>query len=223
MSERTELSYTTRTPDVEPNFDRQYLERLIGRDPATEEHFIRYFGDLIRIVVLSRAGAWNLVEDVRQETFLRVLRMLREQGGLERPERLGAFVYSVCRRVLAEQIREQADLSKENPDYQPRCRMLLDESLIRQESRREIEKALKDLTPLERDAIRMVFLEERDRDEVRRRLGLSADYLRVILCRAKARLRERLKRTGTILASKSSRYNGTPHASATQRGSKITD
>lgn len=208
-------------------FDQTYLKRLIEGDSATEAHFIRHFGDVIRLTVLARVGSWRLVEDVRQETFLRVLQLLRRQGGLDRPERLGAFVYSVCRRVLAEHIREEAEsrsagqLGQSEPSY----RMLLDERLIRREHRREVARAMKDLAPVEREALRLVVLEERDRKEVGRRLGLSADYLRVVLHRAKARLRERLAGGKGVFALSLKSYDGTwrPSETATGRKSRINE
>lgn len=207
-------------------FDGNYIQRLIERDPQVEEHFIRYFGELIRVAVLTRAGSWRLVEDVRQETFLRVLQLLRSQGALEKPERLGAFVYSVCRRVLAEHIREEGQGGREpaaDGEGHPSYRLLVDESLVRREQRREIERALQALTPLEHKALRMVFLEERDRREVCRRLGLSQDYLRVVLCRAKARLRDRLGGGWKISRLNTKAYSRSPGPDETREASTVTD
>jgi DNA-directed RNA polymerase specialized sigma24 family protein len=67
----------------QPVFDGEYLERLLARDPVAEQQFVRHFGELIRMVVLARTRSARLVEDVTQETFLRVLQLLRRQGGLE--------------------------------------------------------------------------------------------------------------------------------------------
>lgn len=53
---------------------------------------MRHFAQLIRLVALSRTGNARLIEDVTQETFLSVFDLLRRQGGLDRPDRLGSFV-----------------------------------------------------------------------------------------------------------------------------------
>ena len=58
-------------------FDAAYLQRLRDGDPETERHFCAYFGELILIKVRARPGWYALADDVRQETFLRVLRTLR--------------------------------------------------------------------------------------------------------------------------------------------------
>ncbi len=206
-------------------FDQQYLERLIARDPGVEEHFVRHFGELIRMVVTARTGSRRLVEDVRQETFLRVLEILRKQGGLERPDRLGSFVYSVCRRVLAEQLRQQGPTSEGrglDGSPEPAYRMLIDERLVRQEHKRRLEGLLKELTPVERKALRMVFWEDRDRGEVCAELGLSQDYLRVVLWRAKARLRRGLGALERRFRSKSNAYRPQAARGETLGGPKIT-
>src|ERR1700722_8382893 len=81
-------------------FDQDYVNRLTQGDVETERHFTHYFGELLVIKLRSRLHSSQSVEDVRQETFLRVLRVLRNKGGIRNPERLGGFVNSVCENVL---------------------------------------------------------------------------------------------------------------------------
>ena len=75
------------------SFDAAYLERLAAGDPATERHFSEYFSELILIKLRARQYTRNVIEDIRQETFLRVLQALRRKG-IREPERIGAFVNS---------------------------------------------------------------------------------------------------------------------------------
>src|SRR5712671_4495405 len=89
-------------------FDRAYVERLRDADPATELHFVSYFEQLLRIKLRARALSAHTVEELRQETFIRVIAALRKQGGVRQPERLGAFVNSVCNNVLLEFYRASA-------------------------------------------------------------------------------------------------------------------
>src|ERR1051325_1165374 len=93
-------------------FDEAYVRLLMGGDPETEIHFVSYFSTLIRLKLRSRIRSPQLVEEVRQETFLRVLTTLRKKGGLQHAERLGAFVNSVCNNVFMESIRAE---SRTNP------------------------------------------------------------------------------------------------------------
>ena len=52
-------------------------------------------------------------------------------------------------------------------------------------------EALADLPQKEKDLLRWVFFEGRDKDEVCRELNIDRNYLRVLLHRAKNRFRDR--------------------------------
>src|SRR5260370_28347257 len=93
-------------------FDGAYVERLRAGDPSTEQHFVAYFGQLLRIKLRSRLLPSDKVEDLQQETFIRVIANLRKDGGVRQPERFGAFVNSICNHVLQEHYRS-------NTKYQP--------------------------------------------------------------------------------------------------------
>ena len=86
-------------------FDAAYIERLRSGDEAAEEHFVRYFSELIVLKLRSRLRSPQAIEDVRQETFVRTLALLRSEKGIRDANRLGALVNSICNNVLFEQYR----------------------------------------------------------------------------------------------------------------------
>jgi hypothetical protein len=86
-------------------FDAPYLERLQRGDAGTERHFVAYFGELIQLKLRARLRSKEAVEDVTQETFVRVLALVRAKDAIKQPERLGALVNSVCNHVLFEHYR----------------------------------------------------------------------------------------------------------------------
>ena len=86
-------------------FDAPYVERLRSGDFRTQEHFVAYFSELIQLKLRARLRSPQAIEDVRQETFVRVFAALRSPGGIRQPERLGAFVNSICNNVLLEHYR----------------------------------------------------------------------------------------------------------------------
>ena len=88
-------------------FTREYVERLREGDPSTEQHFVAYFDQLLRIKLRARMLASETVEDLRQETYIRVLVTLRKDG-VRQPERFGAFVNSICNNVLLEFYRSSS-------------------------------------------------------------------------------------------------------------------
>ena len=61
-------------------FDLGYIERLVAGDTETERHFTRYFGDLLTMKLRSKLRSAALVEDAKQETFVRVLVHAQEEG-----------------------------------------------------------------------------------------------------------------------------------------------
>src|SRR5579863_9635646 len=68
------------------SFDSEYVRLLKDGDPETERHFASYFGELLLIKLRSRLLPRQVIEDLRQETFVRVLTVLKSQSGLQSPE-----------------------------------------------------------------------------------------------------------------------------------------
>lgn len=178
------------------SFDQEYLQRLKDGDSETQRHFTRYFGELLSIKLRNRVRSPHLIEEVRQETFLRVLLIVRRDG-IEHPERLGAFVNSVCNNVVMEVFRNESR-STQMPETVPD---VVDEGpspetiLFSRQRKSQVWKVLESLPEKDRDLLRQVFLEERDKDEICRAFRVDREYLRVLLHRAKARFRNALERT----------------------------
>jgi RNA polymerase sigma-70 factor (ECF subfamily) len=171
------------------SFDQDYLRRLASGDPPVEHHFSSYFGDLLLLKLRARIRSPQLIEDIRQETLLRVLRTVRK-AGVEHPERFGAFVSGVCSNVMMELLRGERRHEGSASEFEPADdRVDLDAALVNQQRRRQVERILKELPKKDRELLRMLFLEERDKSEICRRFKVREDYLRVLLYRAKLRFR----------------------------------
>ncbi len=176
------------------SFDFDYVQRLREGDPETEQHFTAYFGDLLMIKLRSRLRHRQTIEDIRQETFLRVLGTLKTKNSLHSPQCLGAFVNSVANNLLFELYRtqsrqrtvEQDEQQFDVPDHQASAEV----QMLTDERRRQVQKVLDELPPRDRDLLRMTFCEEKDPDEICESLHAGRKYLRVLLHRAKARFRE---------------------------------
>lgn len=177
------------------SFDGDYVQRLIAEDPETERHFTDYFGDLLSLKLRSRLRSPAQVEDARQETFVRVLTALKKKASLATPESLGAFVNAVCNNVLLETYRSAGrttpldDQPEEPEDSQPGAEW----RVLKSEERDKVRQAIAGLPPRDRDLIRWLFFEDRDKDDVCRELNVDRGYLRVLFHRAKQRFRERFQ------------------------------
>jgi RNA polymerase sigma-70 factor, ECF subfamily len=168
------------------DFDARYVERLTEGDASVENHFTAYFGEFLGIKLRRRGFTAQEVDDLRQETFLRVLQVLRQKSGLEHPERLGAFVNSVCNNIMLEFYKSRARHPALDPDGQePIDRTIdMDGSLLAEENKKFVRVILAELPEADRKLLRMVFLEEAERDEVCRTMNVDRGYLRVLLHRA---------------------------------------
>jgi RNA polymerase sigma-70 factor (ECF subfamily) len=169
------------------SFDGSYVERLRAGDFRTQEHFVAYFSELIQLKLRSRLRSPQAIEDVRQETFSRVFAALHG-GKVRQPERLGAFVNSMCNNVLLEHYRASSrDSSLEDEDQEdfPAISVDLLGALAAKQLGEKIREILEEMPERDRRLLREVFLEERDKDAVCRDFGVDREYLRVLLFRAK--------------------------------------
>jgi RNA polymerase sigma-70 factor, ECF subfamily len=172
-------------------FDGDYVERLRRRDPQTERHFVSYFEQLLRIKLRARRLAPDVVDELSQETLRRVLGALQTPGGVRQPERFGAFVNSICTNVLMEFYRSsgrQQQLEEFHLDNTDRV-LDVENSVATKEMCQHIRRILKTLPRRDRQLLRAIFLEEKDKDEVCRLLHVDRGYLRVLLHRAKDKFR----------------------------------
>ena len=179
----------TKTP-----FDSEYLVRLRQGDAETERHFVVHFSNSIRMSLRYRLRSWQLIDDIRQETFLRVLNFLRSDKTMEHPERLGAYVHSVSINVMMELLRA----STRHPAMPDDAHQLVDagvnpeSEVVTRERKDMVLSVLEELPEKDRRILRAVFLEDGDKDEVCRRFDVNRDYLRVLVHRAKIRFRAAL-------------------------------
>lgn len=179
------------------SFDADYLRRLKARDPVTEAHFVSYFSPRMQVKLRHRGFSSPALEDVSQETFFRVLTAV-QCDNVHYPERFGAYVHSVCDKVILEKFREFArnqHLDLDGMDV-PDRKTNLEAMLLRKEKRKIVEEILEEMPPKKRNILRALIFEQLDRDELCQRFAVNSDYLRVLLFRAKEEFGERLRARG---------------------------
>lgn len=176
------------------SFDAGYVERLAAGDSAVVEHFHEYFAELIFIKLRARQYAAQTIDDIRQETFLRVFQALRREG-IRQPERIGAFVNSVCNHVILEFVRAGSrilflDEAPDPPDHTANS----EQALIDRERRARVREFIARMPARNQKLLTAVFIEERSPDEVCHELGVDRGYLRVLLFRARSQLRDAVRK-----------------------------
>jgi RNA polymerase sigma-70 factor, ECF subfamily len=177
------------------SFDAEYLERLAAGDSAIEQHFNAYFGELIFIKLRARRYPREAIEDIRQETFLRVLQAVR-RNGIQDPKRVGAFVNSVCTHVAQEYRRADArhPLLEGDPPPVPDTGPGADGELITRECQEEVRAVLGELSDKNRMILTALYLDEQPLTELCRMFQVDSNYVRVLVFRARTRFRAALEK-----------------------------
>jgi RNA polymerase sigma-70 factor, ECF subfamily len=172
-------------------FDKAYVERLRNGDLPTEQHFGKYFEQLLRIKLRARRLPSDQVEDLCRETLIRVVETVRRDAGVRKPERFAAFVNAICNNVLMEHYRSAGknqlmdDTHLEIPDKV----LDLEGMLVGKEASERMRQILEGMPKRDRDLLRAIFFEEKDKDIVCKEFKVDRDYLRVLIHRAKQSFR----------------------------------
>lgn len=181
-----------RVPPCTPGkcFTPEYVQRLMEGDAEIAHDFVSYFATFLLAKLRAAGTSRHAAEDIRQETLLRVLRVLK-RNGLADPKRITAFVNGVCNNVLAEHYRATARLSP-LPEGFDACGDDQDPEIefVAEERSQQVRRILETLPAKDRELLHLVFFEEKERSEVCRVCRVDRGYLRVLLHRAKNRFRE---------------------------------
>jgi RNA polymerase sigma-70 factor (ECF subfamily) len=82
----------------------EYLAKLAARDEDAAAHFVRYFGTLLVIKLRARFFPPPLIDELCQETIVRVLTAIRKNS-IQDARKLGSFVVATCNHVVSEHFR----------------------------------------------------------------------------------------------------------------------
>ena len=170
-------------------FDDDYVRRLREGDRETWNHFDGYFRPLMNAKLAWEIRSRQAREDLIQETFSRVHEKLK-LGELRESSKLGAFVYGVCQFVLQEHRRGRDSRLESLPDaYDKPAEEDPYTDYRREEDKQRVRQMLRSLKDRDR-AIFLDLMKDLDKDEICRKHGITAPYLRVLIHRAIQRLRE---------------------------------
>jgi RNA polymerase sigma-70 factor, ECF subfamily len=177
------------------NLGPEDIRRLCAGDPEAQRNFSEYFGRLLRIKVRVRSPGRNAqyVEDVVQETFARAFTALRD-GRLQQLSSFGAFVNGVCENVSREFERVEGRLKSVEAPEEVAAADNPEEEAMAHERVARAEEVLRTLPPRDQQILRLLLVDEVDKDEICRRFGVTRDHLRVIVHRAKERFLDHRER-----------------------------
>lgn len=172
-------------------FDAAYLQALADRNEDVEQHLVAHFSRPVQGKLRHQLRSPELALDACQETFLRVFHYFRTGKTLDNPASLPGFIHKVSHNIALEFLRSHTrhpQLAEDAPD--PADTAPNPESLmVSEERKRIVRRILGNLPEKDQELLRRVFLDEEDKDKVCAQLGVDRDYLRVLLYRARVRMK----------------------------------
>ena len=188
---------------VHPDYG-SLVSRIIAGDADAEAELVTLFKGRIVHIILRITNNTSLVEDYSQDTFLIVIRKIRN-GDLAKPTSLGSFVASVARNHAIEQIRikrpvsEDLELAEQLPDLSPSPL----EQLQITEKLDEIREVIGQLKPRDKALILRFYINEEPKGMICADLGLTSAQFDRVLYRARNRfgalyLKRRAREKGQI-------------------------
>src|SRR5262249_3970697 len=162
-------------PSAPHVFNAAYLDALRQGDPETEAHFVNYFSPILQRKLRRSLSTADQLEDLRQETFLRVLTAVRSGRGIRKPERFEIYVLGVCSHVLHESWRQRRraaalqPLNIDLPGDLPSAYSLV----LAEETRRDVRRVFSRLEADTQGLLQAVLIDEQNKDEICRRYGVN--------------------------------------------------
>jgi RNA polymerase sigma-70 factor (ECF subfamily) len=192
------LALVASMPFVTDEHPDAHLARRIadgGPDGRTaEEELCRRFSVRIRLYGRRHLRDDQAADDLVQLVLVRVLEALRS-GRVENPQAIASFVLGTCRNVTWDLRRAER-----------RQRLIESEALaipavvsppaMSEHDIVQLFMCMQQLPERDSQVIRMTFMEDRDTDEVARRLGLTEGNVRVVRHRAIAKLHDCMEERG---------------------------
>ena len=167
--------------------DRMLVERSLGGDDVAFEHLFMRYCEAMRRLFLQRSTSAEDTEDLLQETFIKVYINLDRYS----PEyTFGQWVYTIARNTHIDfERRRQEDLSIDEKFAAPIANTpTLEENMIRQQQRRQIEHYIQSLPENYRRLFTMRFLEDYSYDEIAEKLHLPMGTVKTQIHRARERM-----------------------------------
>ena len=183
----------------EPEIATDLVRRIGEGDRSAESELVDRYQQRIRFVLLRQMPRHRHdVDDVLQNTLETVLMRLRKRG-IDDPSRLGGFIYGIAKNLRLSNLR---DHDKHDRDTDPELLATLPDKTTRDpeqlvagnETTQMVRQLLDELgkskgRPRDREVLIRLYINQQDRQEICRELGIAPAHLRRVVHRAKQRLK----------------------------------
>lgn len=178
----------TAPQDAEAELARRIAQAAPGHAREAETELYRRLAPRVRLYGLRHLRDEHAASDLVQQVLLMTIEKLRA-GELRQLERVGSFIFGVCRMVVLDLRRGRARRERLLQQYGDELAPA-DASIAPQFDHERLARCLEQLPERERSVLLMTFYEDKQAEEVARALGASAGNVRVIRHRGLQRLRD---------------------------------
>jgi len=178
--------------------DTELVVSIQNGQSDSETALYEKYSARVYYLALKETRSQHDAEDVRAETFLRVLQAVRGNQ-IRSAHSLGSFVLGVTHNVLRELYARRRQVGDVIPAEDNLLAIPSHEQIyLDQEIRSAIQRTIGRLKPREQLVLRLLIYEELPSEEVARRLAIAPERVRLVKSRALKHFREihsRLKGT----------------------------
>ena len=177
--------------------DTELVASIQNGQSDSETALYEKYSARVYYLALKETRSQHDAEDVRAETFLRVLQAIRGNR-IRSAEALGSFVLGITHNVLRELYAKRRQSGTAIPAEEAQLTIPSHEQVyLDQEVRLAIQRTIGRLKPREQQVLRLLIYEELPSEEVARRVAIAPERVRLVKSRALKHFREihsRLKR-----------------------------
>ena len=171
--------------------DARLVRLVLDGDQAAFEYLFNRYADSIRRLYAKRVGNADDVDDLLQETFIKVFMNLSRYDSAYT---FGQWLYVIARNTFIDYVRRRRDslpidqLTSGIASASSGGTVTPEQSVINQQQRMRIEHHLSRMTPRYRELIELRFFRELSYDEIANKLSLPLGTVKTQIHRAREQL-----------------------------------
>ena len=167
--------------------DRRLVELVLAGDGTAFEYLFDRYRDAIRRLLVQRLGNASDVDDLLQETFIKVYINLHRSSPAYT---FGQWVYTIARNTFIDFVRRRPDDLPIDERFTAPASLAPtpEESVINRQQRSQIEGYLERLAPHYRQLIVLRFFEELSYEEIAEQLAAPLGTVKTQIHRAREQM-----------------------------------
>lgn len=178
---------------MEPSADAELVARVLNGEVDAYSFLVRKYQDAYFRFASRMLGNRDDADDALQSAFVRAFRKLRE---CRDPARFGAWLYQIvvneCRTLAFRRDRREKRMVRDENELDRPVTPSSGAAAVRASELEEVERALAQVDPEQREAFLLKYVEELSYEEISQLTGVGVSALKMRVKRACDRMRQLL-------------------------------